>query len=285
MGIAKLKQEGYNISTETVSGATVASEALAANRGQFTSNQAAAEAAAANKGAAIKIILATTNNPTDWVTAPGYENCSSLSGKPVGIYALTGSSYTQEMQYYFQKNCPGVKADLVTIPDSGLRAQALANKRIVASVLATSDADALTSKLAPSTKWNVVSLSKAFPGLGDTYLYANGAVLEKDPQAAAALVQADLQGVRQIYANPSSVAGLVKTYFGTSSAAPSSASATQALVSKLWYANGGLGATGVAGLKASLKVFQVPGNAQSLVDQTPLQTALTAIGRSSTTAR
>ncbi len=219
MAIANLKQQGYQVSTETVSSATVASEALAANRGQFTSNQAAAEAEAAAKGADIKIVLATTDNPTDWVTTPAYKSCNSLTGQPVGVYALTGSSYTSLMDYYFKKFCPKVKPDIVTIPDSGLRAQAMANGKIVGTVLATSDADSLTSKLAPTKKWNVVSMSKTFPGLGDTYLYANGTVIKQDPQGVEALLTADLKAVRELYTHPGQIAGLVKTYFGTGTSA------------------------------------------------------------------
>jgi hypothetical protein len=285
MAMAELKKQGYKIATQTVSSATVASEALAANRGQFTSNQAAAEAEAAAKGADIKIVLATTDNPTDWVTEPGYQKCASLTGKPVGVYALTGSSYTSEMDYYFKKFCPSVKPNIVTIPDSGLRAQAMANNKIVATVLATSDADSLTSKLAPSTKWNVVSLSKTFPGLGDTYLYANGTVLKQDPLGVQTLLAADLKAVRQIYSHPSQIPGLVKTYFGTGSTAPPASSAVQAEQGLLWYANGGLDASGLQGLNSSLKVFDTPGNASKLVAGASLKAVLKQIGKSKATPR
>jgi ABC-type nitrate/sulfonate/bicarbonate transport system substrate-binding protein len=285
MAIGQLKSQGYNVSTAMVSSATVASETLAANRGQFTSNQAAAEAEAAAKGADIKIILATTDNPTDWVTSAAYKNCSSLTGQPVGVYALTGSSYTSMMDYYFKKYCPKVKPDIVTIPDSGLRAQAMANGKIDGTVLATSDAEGLTTKLAPKTKWNVVSMSKIFPGLADTYLYANGTILKEDPQGVQALLAADLKAVRQLYAHPGKIGGLVKKYFGTGSDAPTPASAVQAAQGKLWYSNGGLDSDGLKGLNATLQVFKAPGNASKLVSGASLKSVLKQIGHSTATPR
>jgi ABC-type nitrate/sulfonate/bicarbonate transport system substrate-binding protein len=286
MAINSLKSQGYDISTETVSGADVATQALAANRAQFTTNQVAAEASAAAHGAPVKIIEATASNPAVWVTAQGYQNCSSLTGKPVGIFGpASASTYTKEMDYYFQKSCPSVKPTLVTIPDSGLRAQAMANGRIVASVLADSDALNLTQKLDPKHHYNVVSLTKTFPGLADTYLYANQNVVKSDPAAVAALVQADLQSVRKIYQNPSVLPSLLKKYYGTSSSAPTLASAQQAVSEKIWYANGGLDSAGMSGLVASMKVFKLPGSAGALVDKQPLDSALKQVGQSGLTSR
>jgi ABC-type nitrate/sulfonate/bicarbonate transport system substrate-binding protein len=286
MAINSLKSQGYDISAETVSGADVATQALAANRAQFTTNQIAAEASAAAHGAPVKIIEATASNPAVWVTAQGYQNCASLTGKPVGIFGpASASTYTQEMDYYFGKFCPNVKPSLVTIPDSGLRAQAMANGRIVASVLADSDALSLTQKLDPKHHYNVVPLTRTFPGLADTYLYANSSVLKSDPAAVVALVKADLQNVRKIYQDPSSLPSLIEKYYGTSSSAPTLTSGQQAVSGKTWYANGGLDAAGVSGLVASMKMFELPGNPRTFVDQQPLTSALKQIGQSGLTSR
>lgn len=284
MAIHDVQQQGYDLKTETVSGANTATEALASNRAQFTSNQITAEAAAAAKGAPIKIVLATASNPTDWVTASGYEDCNKLTGKPVGIFGpAASSSYTQLMNYYFEKFCPNVKPKLVTIPDSGLRAQALANGQIVATVLASSDATNLVTKLDTKHHYNVVNLAQTFPGLGDTYLYANTNVTQSAPGVVQALVTADLKSVRQIYANPSTVAALIKQYYTDSASMPSLASAQQAVKDKVWHANGGLDSKGIDGLSASLKVFSLPGKASSLVNSTFVNGALKALGSSSDT--
>lgn len=287
MAVAQMKKDGYNISAETVSGADVAAQALASNRAQFTADNITGAAAAVAHGAGIKIVAATQANEAAWVTSPGYEDCNKLTGKSVGIFGpAAASGYTKEMDLYFSKHCPNVKPHLVTIPDSSLRAQAMANKQIVATVLAVSDADTLQKKLDPNTHYTETRFSEAFPGLADNYLFANTSVLKSDPQAVATFVADTLKATRQIYSqagNTSAFSKLLSTYLSAKSYTADSATST--LDAKIWYANGGLDQAGVSGLTQTLKVFKLPGTASNLIDNSPLQQALKQIGTSQDTTR
>jgi hypothetical protein len=287
MAVAQMKKDGWNITAQTVSGADVAAQALASNRAQFTDDNITGAAAAVAHGAGIKIVAASSANEAAWVTAPGYSDCNSLNGKSVGIFGpAAASGYTKEMDLYFSKHCPNVKPHLVTIPDSSLRAQAMANKQIVATMLAISDADTLQKTLDPKTKYTVTEMSAAFPGLADNYLYANTNVLKSDPTAVETFVADSLTAVRQVYADASNTAAFTKllsTYLSAKSY--TAASATSTLAAKIWYANGGLDSQGTAGLTQTLKVFQLPGTASSLIETSAAQQALKQVGSSKDTDR
>lgn len=287
MAVHQMKKQGYNINAQTVSGADVAAQALASNRAQFTADNITGAAAAVAHGAGIKIVAVQSANEAAWVTAPGYEDCNKLTGKSVGIFGpAAASGYTKEMDLYFKRHCPNVKPHLVTIPDSSLRAQAMANHQIVATVLAISDAGTLTKKLDPSGHYNVTPMSKEFPGLADNYIYANSSVLKNDPAAVTAFVADTLKATRQIYADANNTAAfskLLSTYLSAKSYTAESAKST--LDAKIWYANGGLDQQGTKGLAETLKVFQLPGTAKSLIDNAPMQAALKQVGTSQLTQR
>jgi hypothetical protein len=56
--------------------------------------------------------------------------------------------------------------------------------------------------------------------------------------------------------------------------------ANQYVEKKLWYANGGLGSTGI---EQTLALFNLPGTRQTIVNAGPMNDALKAIGKSDAT--
>lgn len=284
MAIDTLKKDGYNINATALSGADVAAQALSSDRAQFTSDNVSGAANAIKMGAPIRAVAASSGNEAVWVTTDGYEDCASLDGKPVGIFGPAASSgYTKEMNAYFDDECPGVEPKLVTIPDSALRAQALANDQLDATVLALSDAVTLQTKLDPSGTYHVHSFRDHFPGLADNYLFTTEQVLQDDPDLVNAFVKAELEAVRSIYRNPEQLPSLLDEHFG--SKAYTHEVAVAAAKRKTWYANGGLDDTGLKGLEETLRLFELDGSPDEIVDPDPLDAVLGDIGESDATTR
>jgi ABC-type nitrate/sulfonate/bicarbonate transport system substrate-binding protein len=276
MAVEAMKEEGYNLKAETLSGADVVAQALATDRADLTYNNVTGLANAVEQGVPIRIISSGSANDAVWMTAEGYEDCSSLTGEPVGIFGPAASSgYTKQMNLYFSKHCPDVKPRLVTIPDSALRAQALANGEIVATTLVQSDAANVVEKLDPSGKYSITPFRDEFTGLADNYIFASQNAIENKSEIVTAFLKAELEAVRQIYENPSSYAELLEEYLPSKDYSIESAKVK--LESKSWYPDGDLNSAGMEGLDETLQVFELPGTADALVDRTILDRALEEI--------
>lgn len=272
--IDTMKGKGFDIEAKTLSGSDVSFQSLAANQIQFTADSLPPGALSVDKGATVKIIGTRNANLVVWVARKAYQDCSKLDGKPVGIYSETGG-YTVLMKLYFQANCPGVKPTYVTIPDSPLRAQAVATDRLAGTALSLPDAVVLQKQY--GDQLFVAPLRKALPGVGDEYVYTNAQVLKDHPTIAQALLEAQLQTIRDVYADPSKVDALVKKYLP---AAKDSSVAHQFITEHIWYASGGLGGPG---LPNTLKAFDLPGSPDKLQDKGPLTSVLDRLGKSTAT--
>ncbi len=272
MAIDTMKGQGYNVKTSQTQSDSTAFQLMSSNRVQFLLTNLADGAAPVSQGAPLKAVLGAEANATTWVAAQGYDDCSKLSGKPVGIYA-PNEGYTLIQQAYFDKACPGVKPNLVVIPDSALRAQALASGKILGSVLGTSDAFALTQKY-PQKHFVTVNMGTEVQGAGDSYIWTNTTTISKNGPMVNDFLTDILKATRQIYSDPSQVAALATKYFGAANVAVAQLYAKQ----KLWYANGTLD-----GIQPTLTLYKLPGTVEKISDPAPLNTVIGAIGRSPAT--
>jgi ABC-type nitrate/sulfonate/bicarbonate transport system substrate-binding protein len=275
MAIDTLDKQGYKIEAKTLSGSDITFQGLATNQIQFTADSLPPGALSVSKGAPVRLIATRNANLVDWVSASDYTDCSKLNGKPVGIYSETGG-YTVEMKLYFAKHCPSVKPQYITIPDSPVRAQAVATGKIFGTALGLPDAVALQAKY-PDKKFNVVPLRQDLPGVGDEYVYTNESTIKNHEGIVEALLTEQLKAIRSIYQNPSSLDGLVKQYLqGVADANV----AKQFVQQQIWYANGGLQGPGLAN---TLKAFSLPGSPDQLQDTAPLTAVIAKIGKSTAT--
>jgi ABC-type nitrate/sulfonate/bicarbonate transport system substrate-binding protein len=275
MAIDDMNKQGFSVEAKTLSGSDISFQSLATNNIQFTADSLPPGALSVSQGAPIDIVATRNANLVVWVADAAYEDCSKLSGKPVGIYSETGG-YTVLMKLYFDKHCPGVKPNYVTIPDSPVRAQAVATGRLFGTALGLPDALALQKKY-PNKHFFVLPLKEDLPGVGDEYVYTNQQTAKSHPAIVQALIAAQLKAIRSIYQSPDSLDALVKQYLP--SAADSSV-AKQFVEQHIWYANGGLNGPG---LQNTLKAFNLPGDPAKLQDTAPLQAAVAKIGPSSVT--
>lgn len=275
MAVDAMKEQGYDIEAQVMSGSDISFQALAADQIQFTADSLPPAALSVSQGAPIKAIGTRNANLVVWVAAKENEDCATLDGKQVGIYSETGG-YTVLMKLYFDKECPGVNPTYVTIPDSPLRAQAVAEGQLQGTALGLPDAVALEKQYGEDTLF-VTPLREQLPGVGDEYVYANQKTLDDHPQIARALLQAQLEAIRSIYDDPSQLEDLVAKYL------PDATDATvahQFVDDHIWYANGGLGGPGMAN---TLEAFDLPGAPEDLQDTGPLDDVIAAIGTSPAT--
>lgn len=274
IAIDSMKAKGYNISAQQFASTDVTFQGLASNTLQFTADslQAAAQGVAAK--VPVKIVSTRNANAVVYVANSDYKDCSKLSGKPVGIYSPQ-AAYTVLMNLYFEAKCPGVKPTQVTIPDSPLRAQAVAQGQIFATTLGLPDALALEQQ--NPGKFFMVSLGSELPGIGDEYVIANEKTITDHPSIVQALIAEQLTAVRSMYKDPASATALEKKYFPS---AKDDSILQKLIADKLWYANGGLEGPG---LTNTLKGFSLAGDKATLVADAPMKAALQTIGPSDLT--
>jgi hypothetical protein len=276
MAIDAMKAQGYDISIKQLDGSVLPFQALSSNQGQLTGASLPEGALAVQAGSTVKIITARNQNQVVWVADNKYKDCSKLSGQKVGIYSETGG-YTILMKLYFDKACPGVKPTYVTIPDSPVRAQAVATGKIAGTALGLPDAIALQQSN-PNGTFFVLPLSNEIPGVGDEYVYANSQTLKDHPTIAQAFVVEQLKAIRQLYGDDdAALADLVKKYLPDAKGTDVLKSMVK---SKLWYANGGLSGPG---LDATLKGFSLTATPDQLQDTSALDAALQKVGKSDLT--
>jgi ABC-type nitrate/sulfonate/bicarbonate transport system substrate-binding protein len=275
MAVDDMKDQGYAIEARTLSGSDISFQSLATNDIQFTADSLPPGALSVSQGAPISIIGARNANLVVWVADKAYEDCSKLDGQPVGIYSETGG-YTVLMRLYFQNKCPDVEPNYVTIPDSPVRAQAVATGQLAGTALGLPDALALQEQY-PDKDFFVLPLSEELPGVGDEYVYTNQQTISEHQSIVEALLTAQLEAIREIYASPDTLDSLVEKYLPD---APDASVAHQFVDQHIWYANGGLDGPGLAN---TLESFDLPGDPSGLQDTTPMDAVLKSIGTSSET--
>lgn len=274
MAIDAMKEQGYNISARQFASTDVTFQGLASNSIQFTADSLQALGQGVAAGVQVRGISTRNANGVVYVASREYEDCSKLDGKPVGIYSPQ-AAYTVLMNLYFEATCAGVAPTMVTIPDSPLRAQAVAEGQIFATTLGLPDA--VTLEAQNPGKFFMVALGAALPGIGDEYVIANTQTLTDHPTIAAALVAEQLKAVRALYDDPTAATAIAKKYFPD---AKDDKVVQQLIKDKLWYANGGLDGPGLVN---TLKGFGLTGDKATLIDDGPAKAALETIGKSDLT--
>lgn len=277
MALDAMKTEGYQISGQQLANDDILYQGLSGNTVNIAMGGISQVANAMAAGVPIKIIDTRDANSIVYVANKQFQDCSSLAGKPVGIYSPK-AIYTLFMQLYFDQNCPNMKYTPITIADSALRAQALEAGQIDATVLGLPDWLALDAK--NPGKYFAVTFGSTLPGIGDEYLIATNQFDTAHPAILDAFVTEHLKAIRSVYgADDATLAALEKKYFPTAK----DDTVLKALIkNKVWYANGGLSGEG---LQKTLAAFKLPGDPTSMVDTSHVDHAIASIGRSNLTER
>jgi len=276
-----MKANGYDVTqtqfaSDSLTGAALATNAVQLDAGDTVgfSNMIA--------NTPIKMIDARQNNEWSFVTTADITDCAQLTGKKVGYFNLTGVS-TAYPTAYFSQHCPDVKPDVVLIPDSGLRAQAMAAGQLDATPLQLNDAIALLAQN-PGKFHTLVNFATELEGIGRDFIATNEDTLNNHPTQLQEFVKQHLLAIRSFYEQPGVALAAAQKYLTPD---PSMETIVQAYVDgKLWCANGGLqdGALGKAlGYLQGFGLVTGPTSEAVYLAPAPLLGALQDIGTSTDT--
>jgi len=284
----KTMSSSYNVKkTILFNDDTTALQALQQNTIQFMTESVPPASKALAQLPNIIAVGTRANNQWDMVSKADITDCNQLSGKRLGLFSKTGVS-TAYVNMYLKANCPNAKPQIVIIPDSGLRRQALEAGQLDATPLQATDSVQILNGSDKAKFHELVNFATALPGIGRDLLLTNKQTLQNHPDVVEAFLAAQLKAIRQIYSDPSQIPELMTTYLPGAVPTDQAAAIGDYFVQrKLFCANGGVSDSGIAD---ELKAFQQGGfspnsvTMQQLVDPTPMQKVLTSIGKSDTTS-
>ena len=283
MALDSMKKQGYNVQPAVQLNTTeLLVQALSNDQIQFMSSGVIALAAAVDKGINMKVISSRGNNTWNFVSTNDINSCDQLNGKKVALFSTNGTS-SAYVNIWMAKNCPNSKPQILIIPDSASRAQALLTGQISGAPLETDGTVELTKGHAD--KFHVLaSFAEVLPGIGRDEVVTNSQTLTKHPEIVKAFIKAQLEAIRSMYKDPSLTAKNDAKYLKLGDNA--TAIAKFYTDQKAWCANGGLDPGDQQGqLKAFQDAKKVPVSVTTatLVDDGPMKSVLAAIGTSTAT--
>lgn len=195
-----LREMGYTVQATFFSSADVAVAALSQGDVDVGNGSMRTYWAAIAKGADIRTVMEQVALLWSLAAKPQIHDCSMLDGKRFAI-ASTGSLSSALSNAYFQKNCPGMKPEIVLIADSQNRAAALRAGEIDATPLELSDVIQLRDD-APQSFRELVDFAAALPQIRGTGIHVNRAIATQHPEWVRDYLKAMLGIHRRIKENP-----------------------------------------------------------------------------------
>ncbi len=281
VAVEKMAAAGYDISLQQLASNDLGLAALSTNQTQFWGT-GPVEWSRVVEQVPVKLITARNNNGWQLITTVDITECSQLNGKKVGYFNLTGISTAYPLAY-FQENCPEMEPDVVLIPDSGLRAQAMAAGELVATPLQADDAVKLLNEF-PGRFKVLANFAEDLPEIGRDYIGTNETMLSEHPGILREFIKQHLLTIREFYEDPA-------VAIEASGRLLETGGSDELLVNffveqRFWCANGGLEDNNLAATLAYFGEFGLiqPGmSAAVFLAPGPLTEVLAEIGRSDAT--
>jgi ABC-type nitrate/sulfonate/bicarbonate transport system substrate-binding protein len=281
VAIKNMVAAGYDISLQQLASNDLGLAALATNQIQLWGTGPVEWSRVVGQ-APIKLVTARANNGWQLISTADITECSQLQGQKVGFFNLTGIS-TAYPTAYFQQNCPDMKPEIVLIPDSGLRAQAMAADQLKATPLQADDAVKLLNTY-PGKFKVLANFSADLPEIGRDYVGTNNATLDAHPAILREFIKQHLLTIRAFYADPAVAIAAAKENLEVG--ADAELVTNFFIDQKLWCANGGLEDGNLGSTLSYFGDFGLiaPGlSAANFLAPGPLTDVLTEIGRSEAT--
>ncbi len=281
VAIKNMVAAGYDISTQQLASNDLGLAALATNQIQMWGTGPVEWSRVVGQ-APIKLITARANNGWQLISTADITECSQLDGKKVGLFNLTGISTAYPMAY-FEQNCPDMKPEIVLIPDSGLRAQAMAADELVATPLQADDAVKLLNQY-PGKFKVLANFSEDLAEIGRDYVGTNSTMLDEHAPILREFIKQHLLTIRSFYEDPAVAVAAAKEHLEVGDDAEL---VTNFFIDqKLWCANGGLEDSNLASTLTYFGEFGLitPGlSAANFLAPGPLTDVLAEIDRSDAT--
>lgn len=262
LALETLKANGHDVTSLYLQSSEDPVQAIVRGDANFGSAAAATVFAAIGQGVPVKAIM-TANTPDYIMVAPtSVTSPAQLGGLRVGIHAAVSSTalYTNVMLEKY----PGVKPNILVVPGSANRVQALAAGQLDGSVIQLPDLPDL-EKLAPGKFHVIFDVAKERPDLMDAVIFTKADLLSSDPELVRQYIVAQLQANREAYADQKALADAIVKYVPKMSADLAAQLARSYTDSKIWPVDGAMDA---ASVNATLK---------ALVDSKLVKTAPTSV--------
>lgn len=195
-----LRKEGYTVNETFFETQEVGVEAL--SRGDMDISLGAPNTYwnAIQKGANIRTVAGSLNNPFFIVARQGIDNCADLQGKRYGIGSASGPNVFLSKEY-IRENCPDAVPEFLTITSSQARMAALLADGLDATTVEIADFQEL-ERQAPGKFHKLVDFAETFPWFIFQTVFMNRDFAAEHPDMAKDFLRAVLTTQRDLLANP-----------------------------------------------------------------------------------
>jgi ABC-type nitrate/sulfonate/bicarbonate transport system substrate-binding protein len=249
---AALEAEGYTIEETFFALSELSAEALARGNVEFAAGSVRSFWAAAGRGARIRTVMEHVANMHRLVVDSRITKCAGLDGRRVAIQS-EGAAGTVLARAYFAEECPNVRPQTLSVPQSENRAAALLSGNLDAAVLELSMFLWLDQQV-PGRFRALEDFAARWPLIKVTGVHVNTDFAAAHPNAVRDYVRARVLANRAVLADPSLLVAEATRTIGESAAWPAVVRAYVGMTA--WAPDGGLTA---ADVERSLAFFQQPG--------------------------
>jgi ABC-type nitrate/sulfonate/bicarbonate transport system substrate-binding protein len=190
-----LAEQGVEVDQQYVEDGSIAIQALAQGEAQIATNIGVnVGLLAVQEGASIIDVMATQRPTWALVSRNEIATIEDLAGLTMGVHGET--SFTKAIADFYDEQY-SLGMDQLIIPGSEVRAEALANDQIDASVIDFPDIVRLEATYPGS--FNVLAtIGETLPELIEQDIWMNSAWVEENPDLAQSVVTALVEGIRRL---------------------------------------------------------------------------------------
>jgi ABC-type nitrate/sulfonate/bicarbonate transport system substrate-binding protein len=196
--IAKLNEQGYDISTPILAQSELVTEGVAQGQFAFGSGANNAVLAAVEKGANLRVLVDRVANEWTLYVANDITECAGLDGKRLALHS-DGAVSSAMVRNYIETECPGTAPQEIFIEGSNLRVEALLQNPSPIDASPLELGDSVTIETEASDRYHLLSsFSADLPDLKTTSIYVNGDFAEQNPEAVTDVVRAVVEEFRLV---------------------------------------------------------------------------------------
>jgi ABC-type nitrate/sulfonate/bicarbonate transport system substrate-binding protein len=194
-----LAEQGINVEQEYVEDATIAIQAMVQGEAQIGTNIGVnVGLIAVQEGAPIVDVMATQRPTWAFVSRDEFSTVEELKGKTVGVHSET--SFTKALADFYDERYDLGMTQLI-VPGSEVRAEALANDQIDASVIDLPDIVRLNLTY-PGSFVVLETVGETLPMLIEQDIWMERTWVEENPELAQAVVKGLVEGIRKLIDDP-----------------------------------------------------------------------------------
>ena len=195
-----LEERGIHVEQKYLEDGPLAIQALEQGDAQIATNIGVnVGLLAVEEGASIIDVLATQRPTWALVSTPDILTIEDLEGKTIAVHGET--SFTKAVADFYAQEF-NLTMNQIIIPGSEVRAEALANNEIDASVIDFPDIVTLGRTYGEDSFNVLATLGETLPNLIEQDIWLDGDWVEENPELALEVVTALLEGIRKLRTDP-----------------------------------------------------------------------------------